>query len=255
MRTTQIPFMAAILMSCYADPTLPEEAELPPSRMASALEGGGVVPSHGTAELAKLLVKPALKAGAFAPQLKGDFTSARLSDGGMRAKFVLDGTKVDIASNVAEDGLLDVQLEFNGMVLSAWIDAHRRVSELDGFATAQGGDTVLTADDRRVLLALTPHLELATQDDNDDLLTRFVGVWAELPDSIALQRTVAADVKREAVNICPLFNTVQDVWHDHLPGEGNDGGLCQTGDPPPPFTSVAIVGSRSTALGFFPEDT
>ena len=255
MGKTQIPILAAVLMGCYAEAPALGAGESPPLPTASAVEGGGVATHHGATELATLLARPALKGGAVMPPLQGDFEFSSLSDSGMRAKFVLDGTEVDIASNVSEDGLLDVQLEFNGMVLSGWIDARRRVSELDGFATAQGGDTVLTEDDRRVLLALTPHLELASTNDHDDLVTRVVRAWSELPDSIALQRTVAADSKREIVNICPLFNTVQNVWHDHQPFEGNDGGLCGAGNPPPPCTSVTIVGSRSTSLGYSPEDT
>lgn len=229
MRHIKAPVVAVMLLGCLADG--PGAGEGEPPELPKAVPGGG----QGL------------------PLLQGDFERTGLGNGSMRARFVFDGSEVDLTSHARADGLLDVQLEFNGMVLTGLIDERRRISELDGFAAAQGRDTVLTEDDRRVLEALVPQLEKASTSHSDDMVMRLVGLWAQAPESFALQRTVAADRQRAVVDYCSKYDQWIEAWHEHGDDSGSPG--CPDWyNPSAECISNALVGSRAQTLGV-PEDT
>jgi hypothetical protein len=136
-----------------------------------------------------LAVEPGVTQGIF-------FTGA--SHGSAEVKF---------SSREVEPGVYRIEVRFNGMTLTGLVDPGNGVTTLDGFAEANGQDTQLTDADREVATALYAALnaELPSGDAataEAKYLRRAVGLWAEHPDTVQMQRTVMGEQGRGYTMLC-----------------------------------------------------
>ena len=135
-------------------------------------------------------------------------------------------------------GVFDVSVQLHGMLLSAVLDGAAGVAEVDGFAVDNGLDTQINETDRAALLSCHSALERTFGEEGSRLesyLTRVMSLFAETPDTIDLQRSIAGTQDRGWTSICDKYNTYQYATHD---GWGHDDWDADS-------TSIAHVGNRA----------
>lgn len=116
-------------------------------------------------------------------------------------------TEVKFSSRQVEPSVYRIEVRYNGMTLTGLLDSENGVSTLDGFAEANGQDTQMTDPDREVAAAL--YAELNAQLPFSDSATpeakylrRAVGLWAEHPETVRMQRTVMGEQGRGYTMLC-----------------------------------------------------
>ena len=115
--------------------------------------------------------------------------------------------EVKFSSRTVEPGVLRVEVRLNGMSLTGLLDTQNGVSTLDGFAEANGQDTQMTDADREVVASLYAALNAQLPSGNEATsearyLRRAVGLWAEHPDTVQMQRTVMGEQGRGYTMLC-----------------------------------------------------
>lgn len=116
-------------------------------------------------------------------------------------------TEVKFSSRQVEPSVYRIEVRYNGMTLTGLLDSENGVSTLDGFAEANGQDTQMTDPDREVAAALYAALnaELPFSDSatpEAKYLRRAVGLWAEHPETVRMQRTVMGEQGRGYTMLC-----------------------------------------------------
>ncbi len=169
----------------------------------------------------------------------GELTMAPVT-GGLAGEFVLASRTVKFKA-VTEQGATDVTVDVDGMTLTALIDSKSQVGDLDGFASANGGDTQITDDDRTVLTAFNHAIAANVAADKESqlppeakLLTRMADLWADTPSSAPLTRQVLGQENRSYTSICSQYQTWQYATHDDWSYD----------DWSANSTSISLVGSR-----------
>ncbi len=127
--------------------------------------------------------------------------------GGVSGRYVQGGLEVGFSSRSVEEGVYRIELRQNGMTLTGLVDPVNGVSSLDGFAEESGLDTQMLDGDRELLTGLyaalnaqLPASDAATPEAK--YLRRAVGLWAEHPSSVELQRTVMGEQGRGYTMLC-----------------------------------------------------
>lgn len=145
----------------------------------------------------------------------GTLSGLGVSDGEVSGTWTgADGT-VDFSSTLVEDGVFDIVVTVNGMMLSAIIDRDGQVAEIDGFGMDTGADTQILENDREALTAALHQIETDVSDSPaGDTLVRVLGNWAQTPDTVSLQRTVMGEENRSYTSICWAYHSYQYATHD-----------------------------------------
>ncbi|MBN1206265.1 MAG: hypothetical protein JXB05_15215 [Myxococcaceae bacterium] len=209
---------AVVLFACGSPSGTPE----------GRTEAGAVQPSEGL----KLAVEPGVTQGTF--------------------------REVVFSSREVEPGVYRIEVRFNGMTLTGLMDAENGVSALDGFAEANGQDTQMTDADREVAAALYAALnaELPASDaatPEAKYLRRAVGLWAQHPNTVEMQRTVMGEQGRGYTMLCSyakcngkwtgscggVYN-----WYSYAKHDCNKGGFDYAGN-----QQIAQLGDHGTCSG------
>jgi hypothetical protein len=150
-----------------------------------------------------------------------------VAPGATQGTFVTEhsGTEVKFSSREVEPGVYRLEVRFDGLTLTALVDPENGVSTLDGFAEANGQDTQLTDQDREVAAALYAALnaELPAGDaatPESKYLRRAVGLWAEHPGTVRMQRTVMGEQGRGYTMLCS-YAKCNGVWSGSCNGNYN----------------------------------
>jgi len=129
-----------------------------------------------------------------------------VQDGQATGTFGFNGKTVRFSSIEVQPMVFEVNIELNGMTLDAVIDRTSGVvASLDGFASDTGEDTQMTSEDRTLLSALSKAINDQTAENDPDpvvMLRRAVGVWAQHPSTVALDRTVMGEEGRGYTSLC-----------------------------------------------------
>jgi hypothetical protein len=131
----------------------------------------------------------------------------REAQGAASGRFVQGGAEVRFSSRQVEPGVFRLEVRQNGMSLTGLVDAEQGVSSLDGFAEDNGQDTQMLDGDREALNGLYAALNAELPSGpalSPELkyLRRAVGLWAEHPGSVQLQRTVMGEQGRGYTMLC-----------------------------------------------------
>ncbi|WP_224362824.1 hypothetical protein [Hyalangium versicolor] len=166
-------------------------------------EPSGEVPSEGLS----LSVEPGTTQGTFL---------AGRSQGDAEVKF---------SSREVEPGVYRIEVRYNGMTLTGLVDSENGVSSMDGFAETNGQDTQMTDPDRDVAAALYAALnaELPSGDaatPESKYLRRAVGLWAEHPSTVRMQRTVMGEQGRGYTMLCS-YAKCNGSWTGNCGGSYN----------------------------------
>ena len=129
------------------------------------------------------------------------------SGGSPVGTFKRGAAKAEFSSREVEPNVFEVTVKLNGMTLRALLDVENGVSALDGFASDTGADTQLLDGDRALLSALYASLnaKLPRSDSaaaSQKYLRRAIGLWAQHPSSVELQRTVMGEQQRGYTMLC-----------------------------------------------------
>ncbi|WNG23076.1 hypothetical protein F0U62_02770 [Cystobacter fuscus] len=122
-------------------------------------------------------------------------------------RFVQGGAEVLFSSRQVEPGVFRLEVRHSGMTLTGLVDTANGVSSLDGFAEDSGQDTQMLDGDRELLTALYAALNAelpagTALSPELKYLRRAVGLWAEHPGSVQLQRTVMGEQGRGYTMLC-----------------------------------------------------
>jgi hypothetical protein len=167
-------------------------------------------------------------------------------------------TEVKFSSREVEPGVYRIEVRFDGLTLTGLLEPENGVSTLDGFAEANGQDTQMTDKDREVAAALYAALnaELPASDaatPESKYLRRAVGLWAEHPGTVRMQRTVMGEQGRGYTMLCSYakcngawtgscggsFN-----WYSYAKHDCQHGGFDYTRN-----QQIAQLGNHSTCSG------
>ncbi|MGM0555273.1 MAG: hypothetical protein ACQEVA_02745 [Myxococcota bacterium] len=138
-------------------------------------------------------------------------------------------------SQEVDEGVFEVSVVVNDMVLDALIDHKNGVSSLDGFASENGDDTQILDEDRAALAELNQMLntELSEQPPkNAKLLRRAVSQWSQQPTTVDATRLVMGEEGRGYTMLCDYAKCSKDSWtgacdywnwYEVASHDGNDG--------------------------------
>lgn len=140
-----------------------------------------------------------------APAASAEGLSLDEAAGSVSGRYAGKG-EASFSSRQVEEGVYRVEVRVNGMTLSGLMDPVNGVSSLDGFADS-GADTQLVDEDRAVLSGLYEALnaKLPAGDaaaPEAMYLRRAVGLWAEHPTTVAMQRLVMGEQGRGYTMLC-----------------------------------------------------
>jgi len=112
-----------------------------------------------------------------------------------------------LSSREVEPGVYRVEVRLQGMTLTGLMDVANGVSTLDGFAEETGADTQMLDGDREELQAVYAALNAQLPSGKDAApeamyLRRVVGLWAQHPTTVELQRTVMGEQGRGYTMLC-----------------------------------------------------
>lgn len=119
-------------------------------------------------------------------------------------------------SEMATDDVLDIQVNVNGMVMTALVDFKSGVIEYDGYTAASGENTQMTDEDRAALV----HLEAGLAQLQGELpfaldkLRSFVATEAEHPTTVDLQDIRLVEENRSWTSLCYAKNSYYPASHD-----------------------------------------
>ncbi|ATB29365.1 hypothetical protein [Melittangium boletus] len=126
---------------------------------------------------------------------------------GASGRFAQGEAEVRFSSRRVEPGVYRLEVRQNGMTLTGLVDAEQGVSSLDGFAEDNGADTQMLDGDRELLSGLYAALNAELPSGSAlspelKYLRRAVGLWAEHPGTLELQRTVMGEQGRGYTMLC-----------------------------------------------------
>lgn len=126
------------------------------------------------------------------------------------------GEVVTLDAKMVGEHRFEIVVRLNGMVITEVADGEAGVIEFDGFSTATGEDTQMGDPDRRLLLELTQELSQLGPNVGRmvDATRRFVGMWAEYPDTLPLQGIKLAEANRSWTSLCAYEGTYYRASHD-----------------------------------------
>lgn len=129
------------------------------------------------------------------------------TEGGLQGTYTQGEEVVHLRSRRVEEGVYRVEVRVNGMTLSGLLDVEAGVSALDGFAELNGVDTQMGEEDRERLMAVYQALNAelpagAVAAPEVRYLRRAVGLWAQQPSTVELQRTVMGEQGRGYTMLC-----------------------------------------------------
>jgi hypothetical protein len=112
-----------------------------------------------------------------------------------------------LSSREVEPGVYRVEVRLQGMTLAGLMDVANGVSTLDGFAEETGADTQMLDVDREQLQAVYAALNAQLPSGKEasaeaKYLRRAVGLWAQHPTTVELQRTVMGEQGRGYTMLC-----------------------------------------------------
>lgn len=142
------------------------------------------------------------------------------TDDGVRGSFVDDSERdlgrVDFTSRYVDRGVLEIVLEFHGMMITQLLDLESGVMELDGFAADNAEDTQMMVDDHALLLALSHAIDgLGADIDEPAAQVRDFASWySEFPSGMDMQWLSLLPETRGASSLCWAINTYQGGTHD-----------------------------------------
>lgn len=186
--------------------------------------------------------------------------SLSVEQGVTQGTFVAKQSQAEVkfSSRQVEQGVFRVEVRYNGMTLTGLVDADNGVSSLDGFAEANGQDTQMTDADREVasafyaaLNAELPFGDAATPESK--YLRRAVGLWAEHPDTVQMQRTVMGEQGRGYTMLCSYAKCNGSYtgscggsynWYSYAKHDCQHGGFDYTGN-----QQIAQLGDHTSCSG------
>lgn len=115
----------------------------------------------------------------------------------------------------------EITLQLNGLTLTALGDAKTNYHDMDGFATANGGDSTLDELDRQLLTGFFQTYQEEMPRVNPSYLENQLkstgGYWSSLPDGLPLQKSVMGTSDRDIVHLCSEYlawhPSTHDCWH------------------------------------------
>jgi hypothetical protein len=178
--------------------------------------------------------------------------------GGVSGRYVQGALEVGFSSRSVEEGVYRIELRQNGMTLTGLVDPTNGVSSLDGFAEESGLDTQMLDGDRELLTGLyaalnaqLPASDAATPEAK--YLRRAVGLWAEHPSSVELQRTVMGEQGRGYTMLCSYAKCNGSYtgscggsfnWYSYAKHDCQHGGFDATVN-----QQIAQLGNHATCSG------
>jgi len=119
-------------------------------------------------------------------------------------------------SEMATEDVLDIQVNVNGMVLTALVDFKTGVIEYDGYTASNGENTQMTDEDRTALVQLESGLATLQGDLPFALekLRSFVATEAEHPTTVDLQDIRLVEENRSWTSLCYAKNSYYPASHD-----------------------------------------
>jgi hypothetical protein len=144
--------------------------------------------------------------------------------------------RVDFTSRFVDTNVLDIELRFHGLTVTATVDFDSGVIEYDGFTTSNGQGTQILEDDRALMLAFARALDARGTHVSEPLsrVRSFANTWAEFPATLDPQGLSLVDDNRSYSSICYALNTYQRATHDcwETTGSCSDWWGCSDGDDP-----------------------
>lgn len=180
---------------------------------------------------------------AGSPESTPGTLAVQTSTGSLKGSYGLGDSTVKFQSTETAPGVFDVVIELHGMTLSALIDRNRQVAEADGFAQ-DGAETQLVDADRDALRSFVSALSEQLDTDSDgvaSILARLASNWSQMPETVPLQRQVAASENRGWTSLCSSKGAYVTATHDdNNYGKNN-----------PRSTSYGHVGLRSSSTEYY----
>lgn len=168
------------------------------------------------------------------------------------------GGETKFSSREVEPGVYRIEVRLNGMTLTGLLDAENGVSTLDGFAEANGQSTQMLDADREAmgqlyaaLNAQLPAGDAATAEAK--YLRRTVGLWAQHPSTVEMQRTVMGEQGRGYTMLCSYAKCNGSWtgscgssynWYSYAKHDCNKGGFDLAVN-----QQIAQLGNHSTCSG------
>ena len=178
--------------------------------------------------------------------------------GETRGRFAADGEEATFSSRQVEPGVYRVEVGLHGLTLTGLLDVENGVSALDGFASANGMDTYMSDEDRGLLEKLYGALNAGLPAGNAAspeamYLRRAVGLWAQQPATVQLQRTVMGERGRGYTMLCSYAKCNGKFtgscggyynWYSYARHDCNVGGFDNTRN-----QQIAQLGDHSSCSG------
>ncbi len=177
------------------------------------------------------------------PESTAGTLAVKTSTGSLTGSYSLGDSTVKFLSTETAPGVFDVVIELHGMTLSALVDRNRQVAEADGFAPG-GAETQIVDTDREALRSFVGALseQLDTESDGAaSILARLASNWSQMPDTVPLQRQVAASENRGWTSLCSSKGLYVTATHDDNNYSKNS----------PRSTSYGHVGLRSSSTEYY----
>ncbi|MEW8029547.1 MAG: hypothetical protein AB2826_21445 [Candidatus Thiodiazotropha sp.] len=124
--------------------------------------------------------------------------------------------RIEIRSEEVIDGLFQVEVEFDQLVLKALIDRENELAILDGFDKKTGLDSYIAREDRAILKKLDIELSQALEkaDPSVEQLEHVVSIWAEYPLTLDLTLPVFAHKVLSIESLCHAMGQAVRATHD-----------------------------------------
>jgi hypothetical protein len=180
---------------------------------------------------------------AGSPESAPGTLAVKTSSAAVQGSYSLGDSTVKFSSTETAPGVFDVVVDLHGVTLSALVDRNHQVAEADGFAQG-GSETQLVEADRQALRSFVAALSEQLDADSDGpaaMLARLASNWSQMPDTVPLQRQVAASENRGWTSLCSYYGSYVTATHDdNNYGKNN-----------PRSTSYGHVGLRSSATEYY----
>jgi hypothetical protein len=150
------------------------------------------------------------------PTVAPGLTLNQLTTGEVAGTYLLGTDKLVFGAKLIEPGVVDAWVDVGGKTLTALAHVDSAAADLDGFMTADGASTSLTAPARDLLQKFG--VEIGNQAGDDDftpidVLKRASGWWSQTSDNHQLQLEVLSDPNHGWHSLCG--QVYQYVWGSH----------------------------------------
>lgn len=127
------------------------------------------------------------------------------------------GEKVTFEAVAQDKEVYEIDLKLRGLTLDATIGYADRTSTLDGFATDNGRDSQLLAEDQALVLKFSKAINNAlagTKNRTEEMLGSASSLWSETPPSLKLNRRVMGEEVRDITSLCGVVGSSYGASHD-----------------------------------------